>query len=332
MQILLTGAGGFLGRAIARQLVDRGHLVRALVRTPRPQLDALGVEQWEGRADSLDAVLEVASGCDAIVHSAGDVDPLAAIEASYEANVATTDVALAAAELAGVPRLVFTSCASVVIGGSDINGGGEALAYPARWSSVYPHVKALAEQRVLAANGEALATIALRPSLLWAPEESRFTPRLLELARSGRLRLTAHPANRIDCCHVENAALAHVLAVERLEPGAAIAGRSYFISDGEPISVEALIAAVLRAHGLPLPTRRLSPRLAHWLAASAAVRGRLPGGRRPLLDRFLLNLTDRSAWFSIAAARRDLGYSPQTTTRDVLARQARRHGASQAAA
>lgn len=326
MQILLTGAGGFLGRAIARRLVDRGHLVRALMRNPHAELDALGVEQWQGDADSLDAVLEVAAGCDAIVHSAGHVDPLAPIETSYQANVLTTDVALAAAELAGVPRLVFTSCASVVIGSTDINGGGESLPYPMRWPAVYPHAKALAEQRVLAANGEALATIALRPSLLWAPDETRLTPRLVDLARRGRLRLTAQPANRIDCCHVDNAALAHVLAVERLEPAAPIAGRSYFISDGEPVSVEALIAAILRVHGLPSPVRRLSPRLARWLAASAGLRRRLPGGHQPLLDPYLLNLTDRSAWFSIAAARRDLDYAPQTSTRDALARQARHTG------
>jgi len=332
MQILLTGAGGFLGRAIARRLVDRGHLVRALVRHPQPELDALGIEQWQGDAAALDSMLEVAAGCDAIVHSAGHVDPLAPIEVAYEANVLTTEVALAAAELAAVPRLVFTSCASVVIGAADINGGGESLAYPPRWPALYPHVKALAEQRVLAANGEALATTALRPSLLWAPDEARLTPRLVELARNGHLRLTAHPGNRIDCCHVDNAALAHVLAVERLEPGAPIAGRSYFISDGEPLSVEALIAAILRAHGLPSPTRRLSPRFARWLAASAAVRQRLPGGGPPLLERYLLNLIDRSAWFSIAAARRDLDYAPQTSTRDVLARQARRHGAGQSAA
>ncbi|ANB19738.1 NAD-dependent epimerase/dehydratase family protein [Dokdonella koreensis] len=324
MQILLTGAGGLLGRAIARQLVDRGHLVRALVRTPQPPLDALGVEQWEGTTESLDTVIAIANGCDAIVHVAGNADPLAAIEACYEANVAATDVVLAAAELAGVRRLVFTSCASVVVGVHDINGGGETLPYPPRWPAAYPHAKALAEQRVLAANGEALATVALRPGLLWAPEEARVTPRLIDLARRGRLRLTASPANRIDCCHVENAALAHALAVERLEPDAAIAGRSYFVSDGEPISIEALLAALLRAHGLALPTRRLSPQLAHWLAASAGLRRRLPGGRQPLLEPFLLNLVNRNAWFNIAAARRDLGYAPQASTRDALARLARR--------
>ena len=155
-------------------------------------------------------------------------------------------------------KLVFTSCAGVVIDHGDLNGVNETQRLPTRAPTAYLATKALAERHVLAANGPQLATVALRPHLLWGPGEAAWLPRLATLAKAGRLRLFGEPGKKIDNCYVDNAADAHLAALDRLEPGAAIAGKAYFITQGEPASVEGFINGLLRAAGYPAETRRLS--------------------------------------------------------------------------
>lgn len=317
MQILLTGAGGFLGRSIAAALLAGGHQVRALVRAENRELASLGVAQVPGQASAFEDVCTAADGCEAIVHAAGCSDPLASIEELHEANVRTTDCMLGACELVGVPRLLLTSCANAVIGHTDVAGADENLAYPERWTSAYAHTKALAEQRVLAASNAHLGTCVLRPHLLWGAGERRILPALLDLASRGKLRLFGEPDCKIDPCHVDNAALAHVLAIEKLAPESPIAGKAYFISQGEPISIENFLNALLRAGGFPPEKRRMSALSARALAAAARAGA---DSTSPLINPYLLELFSRSSWFNLAAARRDLGYSPKLSTAEGMSR------------
>jgi nucleoside-diphosphate-sugar epimerase len=317
MQILLTGASGFLGRSLAAALVAGGHKVRALVRTEHRELAGLGVEQQLGQASAFEDVCAAADGCEAIVNAAGCSDPLAGIEQMYEANVRTTDCMLGACELVGVPRLLLTSCANVVIGQNDLAGVDESQAYPERWTSAYARTKALAEQRVLAASNAQLATCVLRPHLLWGAGEQRILPALLDLARRGKLRLFGEPDCKIDPCHVDNAALAHVLAIEKLTPESAIAGKAYFIGQGEPMSIENFLNALLRAGGFPPEKRRMSALSARALATAARAGA---DSASPLINPYLLELFSHASWFNLTAAKRDLGYTPKLTTVEGMSR------------
>lgn len=319
MRVLLTGATGFLGRALARRLAEAGHGVAALVRERDAGLAELGIEQLNGDITSLDAVIAAAAGCEAVVHTAAEIAPLGRIDDYYDVNVRGTDNVLAASEIGGVRKLVFTSCAGVVIDRGDLNGVNETQRPPARAPSPYLATKAIAERHVLAANGPKFATVALRPHLLWGPGESRLLPRLAALARSGRLRLFGEPGKKIDSCYIDNAADAHLAALERLEPGAAIAGKAYFITQGEPASVEGFINGLLRAAGFPAEMRRLSPGFARVLAATAPLR-RAFTGAEPLLTAEALVLFGQTAWFNIAAARRELGYQPRVGMSEGFAR------------
>ena len=188
MKVLVTGGGGFLGQAICRQLVARGHTVRSMNRKRYPALDALGVEQRSGDIASHDLVIEAAQGVEAIVHSAGRVGAWGRLEDYYETNVRGTDNVLAACELNEIDRLVFTSSPSVVHAGGDLDGVDESAPYATHFSSAYAQTKALAEQRVLAANGPSLATVALRPHFIWGPGDPNLVPRILRRARRGQLR------------------------------------------------------------------------------------------------------------------------------------------------
>lgn len=311
MKVLVTGGGGFLGSAIVRQLVARGDTVRSLTRGHYPELDVLGVETVRGDLADPDVTGRAVAGCDAVIHTAakaGDWGPAAAYART---NVEGTRCVLAAGRAAGVGRLVHTSTPSVVHTGRDIAGADERLPYATRFPAPYPATKARAEQLVLAANGPALATVALRPHLIWGPGDTQLAPRIIERARQGRLRFVRGGDALIDSTYVDNAAAAHLLALDRVAPGAACAGRAYFISQGEPRPLRDLVNAILAAAGLPPATAMLPFPVAYALGAALEVAFRvLRRADEPPMTRFLAHQLATAHWFDISAARRDLDYEP----------------------
>jgi nucleoside-diphosphate-sugar epimerase len=321
MKVLVTGGGGFLGQGVCKQLVAAGHTVCAFNRNRHPALDDLKVEQRIGDISNLDSVVDAVKGVDAIVHSAGKVGAWGRLEDYYETNVRGTDNVLAACELHEIRKLVFTSSPSVVHNGSDLEGVDESAPYASHFSSPYAQTKALAEQRVLAANGKELATVALRPHFIWGPGDPNLLPRILKKARSGRLRLIGKIPKKIDTTYIDNAAAAHVLALQKIDIGSPIAGKKYFISQGDPITHEALINGWLRADGFPPETRRMSLDTAKFLgAAFETIYQTLRIQREPPLTRFTVEQLSTSHWFNINAARNDLGYAPTVTMAEGMVR------------
>jgi nucleoside-diphosphate-sugar epimerase len=317
MRVLVTGAGGFLGRAVVRRLNEAGHAVVALVHDSAANVGA-DIETRTADIVNLDAMAQAVAGCDAVVHCAAHVTPFGRIDDYYDVNVRGTDNLIAACEIAGVRRFVFTSCAGVVLDRGDLNGVNETQRMPARAPTPYLSTKATAERHVLAANAADFATVALRPHLLWGPGERTLLPRLAALAKAGKLRLFGEAGKKIDSCYVDNAADAHLAALERLEPGAAIAGKAYFITQGEPASIEGFVNGLLRAAGYPAETRRLSTPVARMLASTAPLRRAV--GADPLVTGDLLALFGQATWFNIAAARRDLDYQPRVAMAEGFAR------------
>src|SRR5262245_51114840 len=111
-----------------------------------------------------------------------------------------------------------------------MEGADESAPYPDHYEAHYPPTKALAERAVLRANGPALATVALRPHLIWGPGDNRLVPRILARARAGRLRRVGRAVKLVDSTYIDNVADAHLLAADRLAPGSPVSGRAYFIS------------------------------------------------------------------------------------------------------
>ncbi len=321
MRVLVTGGGGFLGQAICKQLVAGGHGVRALNRNPHPALDEIKVEQRIGDIASLEGVIEAGKDMDAIVHCAAKVAPWGPLEEFYETNVRGTDNVLAACEMNEIGKLVFTSSPSVVQNGTDQEGIDESAPYARPFMNAYAHTKALAEQRVLAANSAQLASVVLRPQIVWGPDDPTFLPRILAQARAGRLRLIGKTPKKLDTIYIDNAAEAHVLALEKLAPGSAVAGKVYFISQGEPVMNEALINGWLNAGGFPPETRRIPLGVAQFLARSLeGIYATLRIQKEPPLTRFAVDRLSTALWFDISAARRDLGYAPRVSMAEGLAR------------
>ena len=137
----------------------------------------------------------------------------------------------------GIGRLVYTSTPSVTHRATHPVEGGTAdtVPYGEGFKAHYATTKTIAEKDVLQANGDELATVALRPRLIWGPGDNQLVPRLADRARKGRLRIVGDGDNLIDTTYIDNAAQAHVDAFHHLVPGSACAGRAYFISNGEPM-------------------------------------------------------------------------------------------------
>lgn len=319
-RILVTGAGGFLGGAICALLRARGDAVVGLQRRHSSALDALGVQQHLVDLADGAAVFAAAAGCSAVIHVGAKAGHWGTYADYHAANVLGTRHVLAACRAHGIRRLVYTSTPSVVHGGGDLEGVDESLPYPRRFHAHYPATKAIAEAEVLAANGPELATLALRPHLIWGPGDNHLLPRMLARARAGRLRLVGGP-KRIDTVYIDNAAHAHVLALDRLQPAATCAGRAYFIAQGEPIDSGAMINHLLACAGLPPVQRRLPYPLAYAIGALMELAWRvLPLRGEPLLTRFLANQLATAHWYDLSAALRDLGYAPTVSLQDGLTR------------
>mgnify|MGYP002138478358 FL=1 len=314
MRALVTGGGGFLGGGICRALRAQGHAVVALQRSTAPELAALGVEVRSGDIADAQTVADAARGCDTIFHVAAKAGHWGSYDDYFRANVSGTRHVLAACQRHRIGRLVHTSTPSVVHAGGDLEGVDERAPYATRFLAHYPATKTLAEQEVLAANGPALATVALRPHLIWGPGDNHLLPRILARARAGRLRFIGPPGKRIDATYIDNAVDAHLKAAATLEPGAPQAGRAYFISNGEPIATEDMINRMLECAGLPPVHARISFGVAYAVGALLeAAYGilKLPG--EPIMTRFVAEQLATAHWYDISAAARDFGFAPQVT-------------------
>ncbi len=321
MKALVTGGGGFLGGAVVRALLVRGDDVASLARGDYPELARLGVRLVRGDLADPAAVRRAVEGCDMVFHVAAKAGISGPAAEYRRTNVDGTRNVIAACRAAGVGRLVHTSTPSVVHGGGSLAGADESLPYARHFTSPYPATKAAAERVVLAANDASLATVALRPHLVWGPGDTQLVPRILDRARRGRLRFVGDGRALIDSTYVENAAAAHLLAADRLAVGSRCAGRAYFISQGEPRPVMELVNAILRAGGLAPVTATVPVPVAVAAGAAAELWWRLlrrPG--EPPMTRFLARQLGTAHWFDISAARRDLGYRPEVSIDDGLRR------------
>lgn len=322
MNALVTGANGFLGLYVVEQLVARGDRVRAICRKNCPELDALGVESVHADLRDREAIVEACRGIDVVFH----VGAIAGIGGSwkryYETNVLGTQHVVEGCRTHGVGRLVFTSSPSVTFDAVDQKNIDESTPYPLRWLCHYPHSKALAEQHVLKSNGkDGLLTCSLRPHLIWGPRDRHLIPRLLQRARSGRLRRIGDGTNLIDTVYVENAAAAHLLAADALQPGSPVAGRAYFISQGEPVNCWAWINELLDMAGLPPVHKSISLRAA-WTVGAVfeALYNLLRLQGEPPMSRFLAAQLATSHYFNLTRAREDFGYQPTVSMAEGMRR------------
>jgi nucleoside-diphosphate-sugar epimerase len=326
MHALVTGGGGFLGRYIVELLVARGDRVRSFGRGAYPELEALGVEVIRGDITDREAIAAACAGVDCVFHAAA----LAGIGMKWrpyeQTNVHGTEHVIEGCRRQGVARLAYTSSPSVVFAGEDQCGVDESAPFRFAWMEAhlahYSRSKALAEQALLAANDDNLKTCALRPHLIWGPRDNHLIPRLIARARSGRLHRVGDGTNLVDVTYVENAAAAHLEAAAALAAAdSVVAGKAYFISQGQPMNCWQWIDEVLALANLPPVKKSMSYATARRLGSVCEAVYRLFRIKgEPPMTRFLAAQLAKSHWFDISAARRDFGYEPRISTAEGMQR------------
>ena len=316
-RVLVTGGGGFLGRAIVDQLLARGATVRSISRGDYPALRDIGVETLRADLADADAVREAARGCDAVMHVAALAGIWGRRADFWQANAVGTQHVIDACRAEGVPRLIYTSSPSVVQTDDDCEGGDESMPVPPRHRTHYQASKAEGERLVLAANGPGLATVSLRPRLIWGPGDNHLVPRLVARAEAGRVRLIDGGRKKVDTIYITDAAAAHLCALDRLVAAgdaahtAACAGKAYFISGGDPRPFHEVLNRILQACGGPQITRSIPAGLAFAVGGVMEVLWTvLPLAGEPVMTRFLARQLATANWYDISAARRDLGFPP----------------------
>ncbi len=321
MKALVTGGGGFIGGRVARMLRERGDHVSILGRRRYPQQEKDGIKTFQVDLRDAEGVRRACRGMEIVYYVAAIPGIWGRRRDFWEINVDGTEHVIEACRAAGVGKLVFTSSPSVVFGEEALCGVDESQPYPRRYLADYPETKAVAERMVLEANGPNLATVALRPHLVWGPGDPHLIPKVVRRARAGKLVQVGDGTNLVDITYIDNAAQAHVLAGDALAPDAACAGRAYFISQGEPVALWPWLNELLVALQVKPVRRTISYKAARRMGATLEAGYRLLRMRRePPMTRFLACQLALSHYFNIEAARRDLGYRPTVSTVEGVSR------------
>jgi len=320
LKVLVTGGGGFLGSAVCHQLLGLGYRVIAFQRSSAEHLNHHALTAVRGDVTDLPALAAAAAGCDAIVHTAGKAGIWGDADEYHRVNVDGTANVIEACRSLGIRYLVHTSSPSIVHLGGDIGGDDESLPIADHFTAPYPASKAAAEQLVLAASGTDLYTTALRPHLIWGPGDPHILPRLAAKAHGGSLALPG-PEKRVDTIFVENAALAHVKALEELTGTARCAGKPYFVTNNEPLPQGEIIRRLLAAIGIEVRIRAVPVSAAMAAGAICEFTWRaLRLKSEPPVTRFSVEQLATEHWFDTRAAERDFGYRPTITIAEGLER------------
>ncbi len=318
---LVTGGGGFVGKAVVKRLIDLGVETRVIGRHSYPEVEAMGASCLVGNITDEKIIARATEGVDIVFHVAALAGIWGPWKAYYETNVLGTEKVIAGCRKNRVPMLVYTSTPSVVFNRADICGGDERLGYADRFLCHYAKSKVMAEKMVLTANSPVLATCALRPHLIWGPGDPHLLPRLLASGRKRQLKRVGSGANLVDISYIDNVADAHILAAGNLAGKGTAGGKAYFISQGTPVNLWQWIDELFAMMDIPKVRSDISFGMAFRLGLVLETAYRfLQLNREPRMTRFLAEQLAKSHYFSIAAARRDLGYSPDVSTEEGLRR------------
>ncbi|HEX3219257.1 MAG TPA: NAD-dependent epimerase/dehydratase family protein [Candidatus Limnocylindria bacterium] len=312
MRALVTGAGGFLGGALVRQLLARGDDVAAVVRhiAGATDLATAGCElvQLDLAADDPSALVQALRGRDALFHLAGSYRigiPGSQRAQMYEANVAATRNILDAADAAGIERIIYTSTGNVL---GDTAGHAPDESYrrpqPARFLSYYDETKYLAHRLVEERVAAGAPVLVAMPGMVYGPGDHSQAGAQILRAMAGRLGIVAGADLGGNLVHVDDVAAGHLLIHD-----AGQVGRAYLLGGERARMGEVLKrAAALGGHQLP----RLG--VPSWLLRGIAPLGDAAAALSDRIANFgeLVRAgTGVTYWFSDARARSELGYAPR---------------------
>lgn len=305
--VLVTGATGFVGWHVARQLLERGERVRALVRDPLRSAKALaeleGLETVAGDLRDEDTLARAVGGCGTVYHVAADYRLWAPRpEEMYRSNVDGTRSLLGAARKAGVERCVYTSTVGCIgirrgqLGSEDTPAGLEEMQGP------YKRSKFLAEQIALEFAEQGFPVVIVNPTAPVGDHDFRPTPTGKIVVDFLRGAMPAYLDTGLNVVYVGDVAAGHLLAHERGRVG------ERYILGGENLTLQQIFGKLEEVTGLRAPTMRIPYAVAYAAGVAstgwAAITGKEP--RAPLDG---VRMARKKMWVRHDKAARELGYS-----------------------
>jgi dihydroflavonol-4-reductase len=314
-RVLVTGATGFIGSAVTRNLVSRDLEVVTLVEpgADAANLEGLEVKQVVGDLRRADDVRQVVSGCRAVFHVAALYrfwarDP----SAFYAINVEGTRNVLGAASETGVERLVYTSTVGT-LGLENVTDGSTAAderSYPdvRHLYGSYKRSKYVAEHEVLRAAAEGLPVSLILPTFPLGPGDRAPTPTGQLVLDYLNGRVPGFVNTILNVAHVDDVAEGQVLALERGRNG-----RSYILG-GENLTLEQLLGELAAITGLPRARIKVPRSLSLVVAAmSETIEGKILH-RHPSIPLEAARMSTSQMAFDVSRAKDELGYAPRTAT------------------
>lgn len=323
-RVLVTGASGMLGGAVAQLLRDKGHQVRTFQRGASSQT----TDEIRGSLTDQDVAAKAVASMDAIIHLAAKVSFTGHWNEFVATNIDGTANLLAAAKSAGIKDFVFVSSPSVAHFGDSLAGASAGVANPELAHGNYARSKAAAELSALAEDSPEFRVTAIRPHVVWGPGDTQLVERVIERAKAGRLPLLDNGAALIDTTYIDNAASAIVRGLERMEQAH---GRALVVTNGEPRPVGELIAGICQAGGAPAPKLNVPGWLARG-AGSVIEKVWLVAGSRnlvhdePPMTRFLAEQLSTAHWFDQRETHEVLAWKPEVTIDEGLAKLTMHYG------
>jgi dihydroflavonol-4-reductase len=305
MKALITGATGFIGSAVLRQLLACGWEVRALVRpaADRRNVQQLPIEVAIGDLNDSASLQRACNGCEALFHVAADYRLWAKDSTElYRTNVEGTHNIMLAALQANMQRIVYTS--SVATLGLPANGTPGNESTPATLGDMvsdYKRSKYLAEQAVRQMARDGAPVVIVNPSTPIGPRDVKPTPTGRMVLDAARGHMPAYVDTGLNIAHVDDVAAGHLLAYERGRAG------ERYVLGGEDLTLRQILTLVAECAQRRPPVVRLPLGLVMPFAyLSEAIA--LATGRTPQLTRDGLRMARKHMFFSSAKAQRELGY------------------------
>ncbi|MDP5170988.1 MAG: NAD-dependent epimerase/dehydratase family protein [Bacteroidia bacterium] len=323
-RILITGATGFLGGRLLEKLATMpGMSLIATGRNParRAAIEALGAQYLPGDLADPAFVESLLAACVGpekseecplfVVHCAALSSPWGKYEEFERANVISTRNLLEVSRRVGAKRFVNIGTPSIYANFTDRLLVSEADPLPEQMVNFYAATKLVAEREVLAANGQGIETISLRPRALIGRGDTVIFPRVLRAYEEGRLRIIGDGNNVSDVTCVSNVVEAILLAISA--PASAL-GQSYNITNGEPLPLWELFRYIFGELRLPFAPTKISYALVDRIAAVMEWTARnIRKGKEPTLTRYSISTLAHSMTLDISLARTQLGYEPGQT-------------------
>ena len=307
-KVLVTGATGFLGKYVVKELVEHGYQVRAFGRNSKVgrSLENSSVSYFQGDLTKADDVLEACKVMDLVVHAGALSTVWGPWEDFYQANVLGTKYVLEACRQTDIQRIVYVSSPSVYAAPKDQLAIKESDAPEENNLNNYIRSK-LASERLFKDYPD-VSSIILRPRGLFGIGDTSILPRVINLSQKIGIPLIGDGRQLMDMTCVENVALAIRLAIEAPEAK----GEVYNITNGEPRAFRDLLEESLTGLGYPIKYRKIPAFLLSGIASSLEFLYKslnLKG--EPPLTRYTYYLLRYSQTLDISKAMRELGYHPK---------------------